>query len=201
VKKGEVVTDLPGMAPEEVAEALAFFSPALRAYVDTIPWIACEIGLRYDARTDAATAGPRRGEPFYSEIGPTVIPGTLDLVSVEPDIVTVLDLKTGKKVEDREQLYVQAVAATRFYDVPKARVGYLYARNTKCDEPEWETLDADALDAHAGRLSRLMRKLPTVEPKAGDYCWKCDSRPSCPAFGAQQANDGGRELEEAGFFG
>lgn len=200
VNHSEVLTDIPGLAPEEAAEALAFFSAPVRSFLDSIPWTACEIGLRYDTRTDSTTLGPRRGEPNYDDIGPSIIPGTLDLVSVEPDCVTVVDLKTGKHVADKEQLYVQAVAAARHYDVPNARVAYVYARKTKCDPPEWEKLDADALDAHAGRLSRLMRRLPTVQPVAGDYCWKCDSRPSCPAFGAAQMDKDGVALEEAGFF-
>lgn len=200
VKKGAVLTDLPKLKPEEAAEALAFFSPPVRAFIDSIPWTACEIGLRYDARTDTTTAGPRRGEPGYDEIGATVLPGTLDLVAVEPDMVTVVDLKTGKHVTDRDQLYAQAVAAARFYDVPSARVAYLYARKTKCDPPEWEHLDADKLDLEAGRISRLVKRLPMAQPQAGDYCWKCDSRPSCPAFGAEKASAEAADLEAAGFF-
>ena len=201
VTTGQAPTALPKLAPEEAAEALALFSPPVRAFIDSIPWTACEIGLRYDARTDTTTAGPRRGEPGYADIGEMVLPGTLDLVADEPGLVTVADLNTGKHVADREQLYAQAVAAARFYDVPSARVAYVYARKTKCDPPEWETLDADALDMHAGRISRLLRKLPTVQPVAGEgYCWKCDSRPSCPAFGAEAAEAKLADLEEAGMF-
>lgn len=200
VKGGGLVPVCPPDVDDERKEAFAFFSAPVRAFLDSIPWTACEIGLRYDARTDSTTVGPRRGEPGYDEIGETVIPGTLDLVAVEPDLVTVVDLKTGKHIADREQLYAQAVAAARYYDVPSARVGYLYARKTKCDQPDWEKLDADTLDLHAGRLSRLVRRLPTAPPVAGDYCWKCDSRPSCPAFGAAQASDSESALEAAGYF-
>lgn len=200
VDSGTVLADLPGMAPEEAAESLAFFSAPVRAFLDSMPWTACEIGLRYDARTDSATLGPRRGEPGYDDFDAMVLPGTLDLVSVEPDCVTIPDLKTGKIVADKEQLYAQAVAAARFYDKPRARVAYVYARKTKCAPPEWETLDVDALDEQAGRISRVLRRLPVSKPVAGDYCWKCDSRPSCPEFEAKRETDSERELESAGFF-
>lgn len=202
VKHGKVLSDLPKMAPEEAAEALAFFSPPVQAFLDSIPWSACEIGLRYDAQADDAELGPRRGEKGYAELGAMVVPGTLDLVANEPDIVTVVDLKSGKKQADREQLYTQAVAAARFYKKPAARVAYVYARKTKCDPPDWEYLDADALDMHAGRISRLLRKLPMAEPVADAeaYCWRCDSRPSCPAFGAEAAEAKMQDMEKAGLF-
>lgn len=201
VKRGQSADDLTiaGNA-EEVTEAKALFSAPVRKFLDSTKWTACEIGLRYDTRTDTTKIGPRRGEPDYDVIGTTEIPMTLDLVHFEDGLISVVDLKSGKLVDDREQLYGQAVAAARLYGADRARVAYAYARKTKCDPPKWEALDSDALDMHAGRLSRLMRRLPMVEPVAGDYCWKCDSRPACPAFGAEQANDSARELEAAGFF-
>lgn len=200
VKGGGLLEICPADADEETREAFAFFSPPVRGFLASISWTACEIGLRYDSQTDTCTAGPRRGEPGYDEIAPTVLPGTLDLVAVEGGVVTVADLKTGKHVTDREQLYGQAVAASRYFGVPRARVAYVYARKTKCDPPEWEELDADRLDEEAGRIARVMRRLPVAEPVPGDYCWRCDSRPSCPAFGEAQASDSASELEAAGFW-
>ncbi len=58
-------------------------------------------------------------------------------------------------------------------------------RKTKCDEPKWVHLDADALDEQAGRIARLLRTLPSAEPNPGDHCWRCDARPGCPAYGAE----------------
>ena len=200
VKEGIICESLPKLTVEEQAQAFDLFSPSLREFLDLHRWNDCEIGLRYDTRTDSTKSGPRRGEPHYDDIDPSVLPGTLDLVAVGEKTAVVIDLKSGKKVEDRQQLYAQAVAASRYYDVPTVKVGYLYARKTKCDEPEWEVLDADRLDAEAGKLARLMRKLPMAEPVPGDHCWRCDARPSCPAYGAERAQESARELEEAGFF-
>lgn len=189
--------------PAELAEAVALFSAPLRAFLDSRKWTAVELGLRYDSRADVATEGPRRGGGHgYAGVGIHELPGTLDLVEVRDDCVDVLDLKSGKLVQDREQLYGQGVAAARFYGKSKARVGYLYARKTKCDEPQWEELDADRLDEEAGRIARLLRVLPNAKPNPGEgYCWKCDSRPSCPAFGAASAEAKMEEMEAAGVFG
>lgn len=199
VKQGVVLDVLPG-DPAEVAEAKALFSKPLRAYLDSVKWTACEIGLRYNARTDTTKLGPRRGEPGYEDVSADELPGTLDLVHVDGDEAMVLDAKSGKLVTDREQLYAQAVAVSRLYGVSTVKVGYLYARKTKCDAPELETLDADALDMHAGALSKVVRRLPIAAPVAGDHCWRCDSKPACPAYGALAAGDSERELEAAGFF-
>lgn len=200
VKTGAAPDLLPNADPAELAEAKTLFSKPVRDFLDSTRWTACEIGLRYDAKTDTTKLGPRRGEPGYEDVGETEIPTTLDLTHFEDGLLSVVDLKSGKLVEDREQLYGQAVAAARYYGADRARVAYAYARKTKCDPPKWEMLDADALDMQAGRLSRLVRRLPVAAPVAGDYCWKCDARPACPAFGAEQANDSARELEAAGFF-
>lgn len=189
----------PMADPTELAEAAALASPSLLAFVTSRKWTASEIGLVYDARSDVARVGPTRASG-YGSVGAHELPGTLDLVEVRDECVDVLDLKSGKLVQDREQLYGQAVAAARFYGVSKARVGYLYARKTKCDEPQWEELDADRLDEEAGRIAKLLRHLPVSKPVANPDCWKCDSRPSCPAFGAARAEDEARELEAAGFF-
>ena len=74
--------------------------------------------------------GARRGEAGYSEVTPSVLIGTLDLVHVDGDLVTVVDAKSGKLVTDTEQLRAQAVAASRLYGAKRARVGYVYARKT-----------------------------------------------------------------------
>lgn len=187
--------------PAELEKATELFSAPVKAYLDSTKWTACEIGLQYDAANDATAIGPRRGEPGYGEVAPTVLSGTLDLVHVEGDLVTVIDLKSGKIVDDTEQLRAQAVAASRLYKAKRARVGYLYARKTKCDEPKWTEFDEDALDVEAGRIARLLRVLPTSEPVPGDrHCWRCDARPGCPAYGAAQAEGSASELEAAGFF-
>lgn len=169
-------------SPDILVEALKFYNDALKGYLNKRSWTACEIGLEYDAESDTSRPCARRGDAGYDLVGPMRIRGTLDLVAIEKDHGIVEDLKSGKLVTDKEQLYGQAVAVARHYGLKTVDIGYLYARKTKVIEPEYERLDADAIDYQAGRLSRLLRKLPTAEPVRGDHCWRCNARPACPAW-------------------
>lgn len=175
--------------PIILGKALDIFNGPVKAWLDSRTWTACEIGLAYDAEADTCTQGPRRGEPGYDDCGAMVLRGTLDLVEDHPEIdcVDVIDTKTGKHVENRDQLYVQAVAATRFYGRKRARVAYAYPRKTKFDEPVFESLDEDDLDYQAGRIARALRRLPLSEPERGDWCWRCSAREQCPAWGSTAA--------------
>lgn len=176
--------------PTEVAAAMVLYRSAMT-------WVGprrdrvlnAELGIRYDASTDRAVVGPRRGEPGYDDVGAMVLPGTLDLLLRGADaVLEVVDLKTGKKdYETPWQLYAQAVAASRLFGEKVVRVGYLYARKTKCDEPAWETLDEDRLDEEAGRIAKTLRRLPMAEPERGDWCFRCDAREACPKWQSDAA--------------
>ena len=171
--------------PNHVAAALTLYKSAmtwLEPRRDRM--LRAEVGMRYDTQHDRAVIGPRRGEPGYEDVGPLVLPGTLDLILRGPDgVLEVVDVKTGKKeYETPWQLYAQAVAASRVYAEKVVRVGYLYPRKTKCAEPEWETLDNDRLDEEAGRIAKVLRRLPLSEPVRGDWCFRCDARDGCPKW-------------------
>ena len=164
-----------------IADAETIFAGPLSGFVDSRPWTACEIGMRYDSINDTATEGPKRGEPGYDDVIASVLRGTLDLVHVEGDTGLVVDVKTGKPPTDSEQLYAQAVAVSRRYKLKTVRVQYARALKTKLDILGDELLDADRLDAEAGRIARRLRLVPTSEPNAGEWCFRCDARPGCPA--------------------
>lgn len=169
--------------PSVVADALALYKSPIKAFLDSRPWTACEIGLEYDASTDTAQACPRRGEEGYENVAAMALRGTLDLVHVDGDSADVVDLKTGKKENSTpDQLYAQAVAVSRFYKVKRVRVAFAYARKTKFDAPVWEELDEDRLDVEAGRVARTLRRLPMAEPNRGDWCWRCSAREQCAAW-------------------
>lgn len=184
-----------------VAEAQAIFEGPLSGFVRSQEWTACELGLRYDAEADACTLGPRRGEPGYDEVGDMVLPGTLDLVRVVERKAWVFDVKTGRMPEDKEQLYAQAVAVSRLYGVDTVEVAYARALKTKLQADDVEVLDADRLDEEAGRIARVLRRLPVSEPTPGEaWCWKCNARGACPAFGAARAEEKMHDMDAAGFF-
>jgi hypothetical protein len=166
-----------------IEKAADLFKGPIGPWLDSRPWTASELGLRYDAENDSTVVGPRRGEPGYEAHGAMVLPGTLDLVHVVDREAWVPDLKTGKKDNAHpEQLYAQAVAVSRLYGVTTVHVGFAFVRKRLSPEPQWETLNEDRLDEEAGKIRRALRMLPTAEPKRGDWCWRCDARPACPAF-------------------
>jgi len=168
-------------------EARRLYESPVKAFLDSVKWTACEIGLEYDAENDTARPCVRRGEPGYEDVGPMALRGTLDLVRVYTvdgvDVADVIDLKTGKKDNCKtDQLYAQAVAVSRSFGIRKLRIAFAYVRKTKFDPPVFEELDEDRLDEEAGRISRTLRRLPMAEPNRGDWCWRCDARPACPAW-------------------
>lgn len=181
-------------------EAESIADGPLQELLDKYPWTACEIGLRYDASRDRAAIGPRRGELGYGDVPTMTLPGTLDLVVVDGDRALVVDIKTGKVPQDSEQLYAQAVAVSRMYGANQVEIGYAMARKTKCEIAAKETLTADDLDAHAGRIAKLLRRLPMAEPVTGKYCWRCDARPACPAWLAEGTRSGA-EMPGDDYFG
>lgn len=165
----------------ELAEAKALIDGPFGAWLDATKWTECEIGFRYDAESDTTSVGPRRGDPGYDDHGPMVLKGTLDLIKVDEQGIDVVDTKTGKVDNAHaEQLYGQAVAASRFYRRDTARVGFVFPRKTKVITPEWETLDGDRLDAEAGRIRRVLRSIPNAKPRPGDHCFRCPARAACP---------------------
>lgn len=171
--------------PHDLAEAMGLFSGPFRGWLDSRSWDLVEVGLRYDAENDTTERGPRRGDEGYESVSPMVLPGTLDLVRVADGAAWVVDIKSGQKANAHpEQLYAQAVAVTRLLGLDRAFVGFVFARKTKCDEPAWEPLDADRLDAEAGKIRRKLRMIPTAEPNPGDGCAYCPARPACPAHAA-----------------
>jgi len=179
-KNGRDVS-LDGIDPSDLAAAKVIFEGPFRGWLDRHTWDACEAGLRYDAENDTTTLGPRRGEPGYDDVGPMTLIGTLDLVRVADGALWIPDLKTGKKDNAHpEQLYAQAVAASRLYGINTAFVGFVFARKTKCDEPAWEALDADRLDAEAGKIRRKLRMVPNAEPVVNPGCVYCNARAVCP---------------------
>lgn len=195
-----VKPDLPeeSYTQDERNFAQAIADGPVTQLIASIPWDVVEQGYRYNAETDTAELGPRRGQPGYEDVGPMVLPGTLDFAkgpkSSVPDLHYVRDLKTGKPPEDSAQLYGQAVAYSRVTGATAVDVAYIRALKTKCEVLNQEILDADRLDEEAGRIRGLLRMLPTSEPVPGDHCWKCDAWQACPAKeGERQAYAAARD--------
>lgn len=177
---------VPAPAPDtaELEKALRIFHGPLKDYLDARKWDVCEVGIRYDAETDTAVDGPRRGEPGYDDHGAMILKGTLDLGRIEGDTGWVEDLKTGsERNAHEEQVIAQGVAFARRHKLRRVFVGFLFAKVRSCPEPKWTELDADRIDYEAGRIRRHLRMLPESKPVTGDHCWRCDlGKAKCPAW-------------------
>lgn len=191
----DVVSD-----PTEAAVAKSICEGPLRAWLASTEWTRSEVGLLYSAAADAAIDGPRRGDDGYEDVSAMELRGTLDLVRIEPARIVLRDAKTGKPPADREQLYAQAVAASRRWGKNVVEIGYVRALKTKVEELDVETLDADRLDEEAGRIARVLRRLPVAQPVVNDKCDWCEAKGACPEYGAERAAATHAELEAAGFF-
>lgn len=152
---------------------------------------ASEIAIAYDPTTDTARLlDVSGGHRAYGKLAPTEIPTTLDLLWLHEGHVVVADLKTGKKANAHpEQLYLQALAATRLLDRPRAHVHFVWARKTKCEADAPEELGPGELEVESWRASSLVRRLPVAQPQPGDGCWFCPAKPACPAHAAPTEQD------------
>ncbi len=184
-----------GVDLHELAEALSIWNGPLKGWVEA--WVASpgqhfvETRIRYDAEDDAVFDTPRRDEPGYTPPGPMQITGEMDFVTVLPDAIESIDLKTGQKSNSlQSQLDAGAVLAQRKWRRPVVRSAFLYARKTKVELTPWVEMDEDAIDAEAGALRRRLRTLPTATRARGEHCYRCpmgprrgSGRPSpCPAW-------------------
>lgn len=152
-----------------------------------------ELGFIYNTNTDKAELGPRRGEPGYEVIPEGCIRGTFDMVWVNGKAGTVIDYKTGK-VENahKDQLHVQAIAASRIWGLSTVATGFLFSRLTKVIPPVFETMMTDRLDLEAGALYQDLKRLPLAEPVTGDWCRWCEIVPeSCPAWNNSEGENNG----------
>jgi RecB family exonuclease len=170
---------------DDVAEKASRIATQLLLWLRSRPRreLRSEMGLRYDAEHDSATEGASRGPDGYADIGPMTIPGTLDLAWRDDNgTLVVVDIKTGKKEHAHEwQIIAQGLAYARLMGEERVRIGFVFPRLTKCDEPELRELSSRDLDLSAGHLHDLMRHLPVAQPRPGDWCWRCSARPNCPA--------------------
>lgn len=146
-----------------------------------------EVAIVYNAFTDTAREVKGAGHREYGPLASGDIPTTLDLVWIEADRVTVRDLKTGSKGHaHREQLEIQALAASRLYDRPFAEHGFLWARKTKCDSDELTEMGPSELEGESWRAASVMRRLPMAQPQPGQHCWLCPlGMDRCPAHSGE----------------
>ncbi len=144
-----------------------------------------EVPYAYDTATGAARELPGEGQRDYSDASETEVPGTADVVIVDPHFVVTIDLKTGRPpktlAEYREQLEHNALAATRVHGVEEAVI--MVAHVTPAGvEVDVDRLDALDLAGVAGALAAEVASIPNAEPRPGAHCRDlyCPALAVCP---------------------
>lgn len=181
------------------ADGAAYWA-TLKGWLDTrSPATHVELPLLYDTENDTADlceVGENAHD--YLNVGPMDIPMRLDLAWTGDDLhPAIVDIKTGSRsnvspAAENLQLATQALAFSRYWNSERIDVGLVFPLKTKIHE-DWHTLDADALDAHAGLLHKRLKMLPTAEPVRGPHCWRCpigphrDHKSTCPAWEKEEA--------------
>lgn len=164
--------------PHVLAEALSIFHGPLKGWVEA--WVASpgehfvEARYRYDADEHRAFTVAARGTPEHTHAGTMELTAEMDFVTVLPEHIEVIDLKTGQKRNTNEsQLRGYSVVAERVWNRPLVKAAFLYARKTKLELTPWIESDADRLEAEAGNLRRTLRTLPQAQATKGDHCYRC----------------------------
>jgi hypothetical protein len=166
----------------ELAEALNIFNGPLKGWVEA--WVASpgehfvEARVRYDADAGDVFDAPRRDDPAYQPPGAMQMTGEMDFTTVLHDAIETIDLKTGQERNSNEsQLRGYSVLAARKWNRPLVRSAFLYARKTKVKLTPWIEMDADSLDAEAGKIRRSLRTLPEATRTKGEHCYRCPMGP------------------------
>src|SRR6185369_13310973 len=105
-----------------------------------------EVPLLYNVATDNTFQLSGEGHRAYGDVGPTEVPGTVDVMWLDAANQTakVLDLKTGYHVEGADQslqLETLGLAASRLYGVDEAMVGHVRVDDEHA-WGEWHSLTA-----------------------------------------------------------
>jgi hypothetical protein len=175
----------------EDARAAAYFAAA-KVWIDANRRVgmSTEVAFAYEPSTGIGRELPKKdGHRDYSDVGPTEIAGTADLVSMGIDgqgaFVAVDDWKVsiGPDVLDASaQLGGLALFAARAYGVDRARVRTLKITEAGV-EPIEAWLDEWDLEEIAGAISERITRIESSEPTPGPHCserW-CPALAACPA--------------------
>jgi hypothetical protein len=174
------------LSPEEVdriGRVAAGFSKNVRVK----PGWRAEIAFAYDPDTDRGRELPTKGHRDYGAAGPNEFAGTVDVVSMDLDLVEITDWKFGRRENvkvpgSNAQLRFLALAAARTYDVDRARVRIGFVDDDGGVLFESSDLDAFELDAIAAEMADLAARLRAPgAPEPEQLCKRCPAVTSCPA--------------------
>jgi hypothetical protein len=145
-----------------------------------------EVAFVYNVLTGEAREVGRGLRRAYGKLAEGEIPGTTDLVTVEPDLVRVRDYKTGfgylvAAPRNNMQLQHNALCAALVYGKQTAIVEV--DKTEEEGEPERATFTAFDFAVIRARLRRIWDATQELNPAVveGPYCWRCPAFSRCPA--------------------
>jgi hypothetical protein len=158
-----------------------------------------EVAFAYNVLSGEAREVGRNIGRAYGKLERGEIPGTLDLLTVQPDHVLVDDYKSGHgylvpPLPGNVQLQHNALCAATVYEKPKAIVQIIYLKTGEVKDAAFDVFDFAAIGERLRRIwdraelaaanlgsGALPRDLIGLGLLAeGEWCWRCECKRVCP---------------------
>lgn len=164
-----------------------------------------EVAFAYNVLSGEAREIGRSIGREYGELAVGEIPGTLDLLTVQPDHVLVDDWKSGvgylvPPLPGNPQLQHNCLCAATVYDKPKAIAQIVYLKTGEVKDAAYDCFDLAAIGVRLRTIwenARYARELLEVQGvselmalnmvREGPHCWRCEARAACPIKGKKAA--------------
>lgn len=158
-----------------------------------------EVPFAYSLTTGKGRRLPMLGQRNYRSAARDEIPGTADVVALEPERVILADYKTGKAdyitpARESRQLKTLALAATRAHNVDHATVVIVPVSDLAPPYADEHELDALDLDLYEEELRDRVASIPTSNPTPGEHCRFCRHRHACKAAPNKYRNEGRKRV-------
>lgn len=151
---------------------------------ETMPSWKAEVAVAWDVKTGKARPLERASHREYGELGDYEVPGTVDAVGYDYNVLAVIDWKTGRQqVESpatNPQLAHNGGAMAALQDMPEVGVTYVKVSPDSVYVAETAMLDVFSFEATRDELRTMLDGIPTSKPVPGPWCQWCPAKGICP---------------------
>lgn len=160
--------------------------PELMALVpDDATILGIELALAWDTATGTARKIGERISRNYGDIGPTEIPGTVDLVFAHDGKLYVIDWKSRTRVTSarrNRQIHIQALACADLFGASDVMAGLVYLDNWEQDIVPFDLFELDNIATEVAAIMTAATNVePTQQPHLGPWCEYCPAQVECPS--------------------
>ena len=166
--------------------------------LDTELQLGAEVSLAYDCENDTGRELGRGTGRDYTDVAPSEVPGTLDVVGFDRPRRRglVIDWKMGwqaakKSIRKHWQLFAGGLVVARAYDLDEVEVQQIHVSEGERPWVKKVVLTAMELDDFAGDVQHVYREAKEMRATAeagripnglhaGDWCTYCGARDWCP---------------------